>query len=343
MEWVMNVSQYVISVDAMGGDNAPAAIVAGAQAAVRTFGDIRLLLCGKREALEGAAGERISIIDAREVIEMEESPMIAVRKKTDSSLVRALMEVREGRAQAAVSAGSTGALLAGGMFKVGRIPGIDRPALAPVIPGLKGPVLLLDVGANVDCQPKFLNQFGLMGAAYMTGVLGIENPKVGLANIGTEEEKGNKLAKETHALMKNQTSYNFVGNVEAREIISGETQVVVFDGFDGNLILKYTEGLASAMSKMLKEELLRDARSKFGALFLKPALKRFKSRMDYREHGGAPLLGVDGALIKAHGSSDARAIETAIGQARNMIKNDVVGKIRAGVAGLSNPDDKGEK
>lgn len=339
----MNVSEYVIAVDAMGGDNAPEAIVAGAKAAVSRFGDIKILLCGRREALDAAAGERISVIDARDVIEMEESPMLAVRKKPDSSLVRALMEVREGRAQAAVSAGSTGAILAGGMFKVGRIQGIERPALAPVIPGIKGPVLLIDVGANVDCQPKYLNQFGLMGAAYMAGVMGVEDPKVGLANIGTEAEKGNKLAKETYELMAKQTSYRFAGNVEARDILSGEAQVVVFDGFDGNLILKYTEGIASTLSQMLKEELLRDARSKIAALLAKPALKRFKARMDYHEYGGAPLLGVDGALVKAHGSSDARAIETAIGQARNMIKNDVVGKIRAGVAGLSVADDKGDK
>ena len=339
----MNVSEYVIAVDAMGGDNAPDAIVAGAKAALKQFGDIQIILCGKREALQSAADDRISILDAREVVEMEESPMLAVRKKPDSSLVRSLMEVREGRAQAVVSAGSTGALLAGGMFKVGRIPGIDRPALAPVIPGLNGPVMLIDAGANVDCQPKFLSQFGLMGAAYMTGVLGIENPKVGLANIGAEAEKGNKLAKATYELMIKQTSYNFAGNVEAREIMSGDCQVIVLDGFDGNLILKHTEGLASAMSAMLKQELLRDTRSKLGALLVKPALKRFKARMDYHEYGGAPLLGVEGALIKAHGSSDARAIQTAIGQARNMIKNDVVGKIRAGVAGLSTADDKGEK
>ncbi len=338
----MDVSEYVIAVDAMGGDHAPEAIVAGAKAALRAFGDIQIRLCGRREVLEAAAGERIAIVDAREVIEMDESPMLAVRKKADSSLVRALMEVREGRAQAVVSAGSTGALLAGGMFKVGRISGIDRPALAPVMPGLKGPVMLIDAGANVDCQPKFLSQFGLMGAAYMAGVLGIENPKVALANIGTEAEKGNKLAKETYELMAKQTSYLFAGNVEGREIIMGENQVVVLDGFDGNLILKYTEGLASAMSKMLREELLRDARSKLGALLVKPALKRFKARMDYHEYGGAPLLGVEGALVKAHGSSDARAIETAIGQARNMIKNDVVGKIRAGVAGLAAADDKGD-
>lgn len=336
------MSKYVIAVDAMGGDNAPEAIVAGAQEALRQFSDIRILLAGRREVLNGAEDERISIVDAREKIEMDESPMFAIRKKPDSSLVRALMEMREGRAHAVVSAGSTGALLAGGMFKVGRIPGIDRPALAPVIPGIKGPVMLIDAGANVDCQPRFLNQFGLMGSAYMKGVLEIENPRVGLANIGTEAEKGNKLSKETYELMRMQESYIFSGNVEAREIISGESQVIVLDGFDGNLILKYTEGLASAMGAMLKEELLRDVRSKFGALFIMPALKRFKARMDYHEYGGAPLLGVEGALVKAHGASDARAIRSAIGQARNMIKNDVVGKIRAGVAGLTAANDKGD-
>lgn len=339
----MDVSKYVIAVDAMGGDHAPDAIVAGAEAALKAFDDIVIILCGRKEALKAAESERLRIIDARDVVEPEESPMLAVRKKPDSSLVRALMEVREGRAQAAVSAGSTGALLAGGMFKVGRIQGIDRPALAPVLPGLKGPVMLIDAGANVDCQPKFLNQFGLMGAAYMAGVLNIDNPKVGLANIGTEAEKGNKLAKETYALMKRQTSYRFAGNIEAREIIGGETQVIVLDGFDGNLILKYTEGLASAMSQMLKEELLRNLRSKIGALLVKPALKRFKARMDYHEYGGAPLLGVDGALVKAHGSSGALAIQSAIGQARNMIKNDVVGKIRAGLAGLSAADNEEEQ
>jgi glycerol-3-phosphate acyltransferase PlsX len=205
----------------------------------------------------------------------------------------------------------------------------------PVIPGVKGPVLLIDAGANVDCQPKYLNQFGLMGSAYMAGVLGIKDPKVGLANIGTEAEKGNKLVKETYELMKSQKSYTFAGNVEARDIISGDYQVMVFDGFDGNLVLKYTEGLASALGTMLKEELMRDSRSKLGGLMAKPALKRFKARMDYHEYGGAPLLGIEGALVKAHGSSDARAIRSALHQAHNMILNDVVGKIRSGVAGLA--------
>ena len=329
------VSEYVIAVDAMGGDNAPGAIIDGVKAALADLPDVKIVLCGLKDALKGLESDRIRVVEATEVIEMDESPMLAVRKKTDSSLVKALQEVREGRAGAVVSAGSTGALLAGGMFRVGRIPGIDRPALAPVIPGIKGPVMLIDAGANVDCQPKYLAQFGLMGSAYMSGVMGIQDPKVGLANIGVEAEKGNKLVKETYELMKNQKSYHFAGNVEARDIISGDYQVMVFDGFDGNLVLKYTEGLASAMGTMLKEELMRDTRSKVGGLLVKPALMRFKSRMDYHEYGGAPLLGVEGALIKAHGSSDARAIRSALNQARTMILNDVVGKIRAGVAGLA--------
>ena len=262
--------------------------------------------------------------------------MMAVRKKVDSSLVKAMLEVREGRADAVVSAGSTGAVLAGGMFRIGRIKGIERPALAGILPARKGPTLLTDIGANVDCQPKYLNAFAMMGSVYMENVVGIKNPKVGLANIGTEAEKGNKLAKESYELMSAQKGYNFCGNVEARDISSGEYQVVVFDGFDGNLILKYTEGLSSDLVGMLKEEIMGGGLiAKIGGMLLKPALRGFKKRMDYTEQGGAPLLGVDGAVVKAHGSSNAKAVCSAIRQARTMIENDVVGKIRAGVAELT--------
>ena len=241
-----------------------------------------------------------------------------------------------------VSAGSTGAVLAGGMFRIGRINGIDRPALAGILPARKGPVLLTDIGANVDCQPKYLNAFAMMGSVYMESVIGIKNPKVGLANIGTEAEKGNKLAKESYELMSRQKGYNFCGNVEAREISSGDYQVVVFDGFDGNLILKYTEGLSSDLVGMLKEAIMSGGIvGKIGGLLLKPAFREFKKRMDYTEHGGAPLLGVDGAVVKAHGSSNAKAICSAIRQARTMLENDVVGKIRTGVAALA--DDNKEE
>jgi len=233
------MEKYVIALDAMGGDNAPDAIVRGAIMALRQFGDIRILLAGPKDRLEKLIAEatdvkgRIEIIEADEVIGMDESPMIAVRKKVNSSMVQAMMAVRDKRAGAVVSAGSTGALLACGMLRLGRIKGIERPALAPVMPGAKGPWLLIDSGANVDCQPKYLVQFGLMGSVYMKNVMGVANPKVGLVNIGAEEEKGNKLTKETFQLMKNQTSYNFAGNCEARDIPTGDFDVVVADGFDG--------------------------------------------------------------------------------------------------------------
>ena len=335
------MAEYRIAIDVMGGDNAPGAIIEGVKLALDEMKDIKVILCGPEEIVRPLESERVSVVPATEVITMEEAPMMAVRKKGDSSLVRAMLEVREKRADAVVSAGSTGAVLAGGMFRIGRIKGIERPALAPILPGRRGPVLLLDVGANVDCQPKYLNQFGLMGSAYMSGVMGFENPKVGLANIGTEDEKGNKMVKEARALMLNQTSYNFVGNVEAREIAGGDYQVMVFDGFDGNLILKHTEGLVSALTGMLKEELMSSFITKMGALIIKPALKRFKKRMDYNEQGGAPLLGIDGVVIKAHGSSGAKAICSAIRQARTMVINDVVGKISAGLEGLAD-EAKGE-
>lgn len=334
------MEKYVIALDAMGGDNAPDAIVKGAIMALRQFGDIRILLAGPKDRLETLIADaadvksRIEIIEADEVIGMDESPMIAVRKKVNSSMVQAMLAVRDKRAGAVVSAGSTGALLACGMLRLGRIKGIERPALAPVIPGVKGSWLLIDSGANVDCQPKYLNQFGLMGSVYMKGVMGVDNPKVGLVNIGAEEEKGNKLTKETYQLMKNQTSYNFVGNCEARDIPTGDFDVVVADGFDGNLILKYTEGLAKAMTSMLKEDLMSTTRTKIGAVLAKPGMRKFKKRLDYNEQGGAPLLGVEGAVVKAHGSSGDTAICNAIRQARTMLEGQVVEKIREGLSGL---------
>lgn len=334
------MEKYVIALDAMGGDNAPDAIVSGAIQALRQFGDIRILLAGPKDRLEKLIADaadvksRIEIIEADEVIGMDEAPMIAVRKKVNSSMVQAMLAVREKRAGAVVSAGSTGALLACGMLRLGRIKGIERPALAPVLPGVKGGWLLIDSGANVDCQPKYLAQFGLMGSVYMENVMGVKNPRVGLVNIGAEEEKGNKLTKETYQLMKNQTSYNFVGNCEARELPTGEFDVVVADGFAGNLILKYTEGLAGAMMKLMKEDLTSSFTTKIGALLSKPGFRKFKKRLDYNEQGGAPLLGVDGAVVKAHGSSGDVAIMNAIRQARTMLEGEVVEKIREGLKGL---------
>lgn len=334
------MEKYVIALDAMGGDHAPDAIVKGAIMALRQFDDVRILLAGPKDRLEKLIADasdvnsRIEIIEADEVIGMDESPMIAVRKKVNSSMVQAMLAVREKRAGAVVSAGSTGALLACGMLRLGRIKGIERPALAPVMPGAKGSWLLIDSGANVDCQPKYLVQFGLMGSVYMKNVMGVENPKVGLVNIGAEEEKGNKLTKETFQLMKNQTSYNFAGNCEARDIPTGDFDVVVADGFDGNLILKYTEGLAKAMMTLMKDDLMSSLRTKIGAMLAKPGMRKFKKRLDYNEQGGAPLLGVDGAVVKAHGSSGDVAISNAIRQARTMLEGQVVEKIREGLKGL---------
>lgn len=331
---------HVIALDAMGGDRAPEAIVAGGIAALRAYKDITILFAGPEERIKALlAGaddvrDRAEILPADEVIAMDEPPMLAVRRKTNSSLVQAMLAVRNGRAGAVVSAGSTGAVLAGGMTRLGRIKGIERPALAPVLPGVKKKWILIDCGANVDCQPKYLLQFGLMGSVYMKTVEGVNDPAVGLVNIGAEAEKGNKLTKETYELMSKQTSYRFAGNCEARDIPSGDYDVVVADGFDGNIILKYTEGLMSAMMGMLKGHMMASLRTKIGALLCKPAFRAFKRDLDYNDVGGAPLLGVQGAVVKAHGASGEQAIMNAIRQARTMLEGDVVGKITAGLSGL---------
>lgn len=340
------MEKYVIAIDAMGGDHAPDAIVLGALDALRRFDDIKILLAGPRAKLEvliadaADVKDRVEIIEADEVIGMDESPMLAVRKKVNSSLVQAMLAVRDKRAGAVVSAGSTGAVLAGGMLRIGRIRGIERPALAPVLPGEKKPFMLIDSGANVDCQPKYLVQFGLMGNVYMKNVQGVQDPAVGLVNIGAEAEKGNKLTKETYELMQKQTSYRFAGNAEARDIPSGEYDVVVADGFAGNVILKYTEGLAKTMMHMLKDGMMSSTRTKMGALLAKPAFKVLKDKMDYNKQGGAPLLGVEGAVVKAHGSSGQEAICNAIRQARIMLEQDVVGKIKEGLAGLGEDENQ---
>jgi glycerol-3-phosphate acyltransferase PlsX len=335
------MAQYAIAVDAMGGDNAPGEIVSGCRMAVEQMPDVRILLAGQSEAVAPLIGDapRIELVPASEVIGPHEAPLLAVRRKADSSMVKCAQLVKEGRAQAMVSAGSTGAVLACGILRIGRIAGIDRPALAPVLPGRARPFLLIDSGANVDCQPEYLRQFGLMGSVYMEKVLSVENPLVMLANIGEEPEKGSRLYKEAHELMRAQSAYRFGGNIEAREIPAGACDVVVADGFDGNLLLKYTEGMASALTGMLKDEMLSSARAKLGALLIKPALRAFKGRMDYEQYGGAPLLGVSGAVVKAHGSSGALAIMNAVRQARAMVEGDVSGLIARGVSALTPPAD----
>ena len=279
------MERYVIALDAMGGDHAPDATVGGAVQALRRFEDISMILTGPKDRIEALlAGaddvrRRIEIVDCDEVITMDEHPMMAVRKKVNSSMVQAMLAVREKRADAAVSAGSTGALLACGMLRVGRIPGIERPALAPVLPGANGPFLLIDSGANVDCQPKYLTQFGLMGSVYMSAVMGVKEPKVGLVNIGTETEKGNKLTKETFQMMSAQTGSRFAGNCEAREVPTGDFDVVVADGFDGNIILKYTEGIVSVLLGMIKKNLKSSVRTTIGAFLCKPGFRKLKKSM----------------------------------------------------------------
>ena len=335
------MERYVIALDAMGGDHAPDATVGGAVRALRRFEDISMILTGPKDRIEALlAGaddvrRRIEIVDCDEVITMDEHPMMAVRKKVNSSMVQAMLAVREKRAGAAVSAGSTGALLACGMLRVGRIPGIERPALAPVLPGENGPFLLIDSGANVDCQPKYLTQFGLMGSVYMSVVMGVKEPKVGLVNIGTETEKGNKLTKETFQMMSAQTGYRFAGNCEAREVPTGDFDVVVADGFDGNIILKYTEGIVGVLLGMIKKNLKSSVRTTIGAFLCKPGFRKLKKNLDYNAYGGAPLLGVEGAIVKAHGSSGDEAIANAIRQAREMLAGEVVEKIRSGLGNLS--------
>ena len=344
------MEKYRIALDAMGGDQAPDAIVSGAVMALGQFDDIRILLAGPKERLEAllpndeAIRARIEILPADEVITMDEAPMMAVRRKTNSSLVQAMLAVREKRADAVVSAGSTGAVLAAGMTRLGRIHGIERPALGPVLPGTEKQWILIDCGANVDCQPKYLLQFGLMGSVYMHNVLGVRDPNVGLVNIGVEEEKGNRLARETYQLMKRQDVFHFGGNCEARDIPTGRFDVVVTDGFDGNVILKYTEGLASAMTTMLKQSLMSSLKTKIGALLCKDGFRDFKRKLDYNAVGGAPLLGVEGAVVKAHGSSGGEAIFNAIRQARTMVEGGVVEKIKKGLEGLTDiePEREGD-
>lgn len=317
-----------IAVDGMGGDRAPKEIVKGCVDAVQEFG-VQVILVGIQEQLEEELKQyavdrtKLHIQHASEVITNEDKPVQAVRTKKDSSLVVGLNLVKEKAADAFVSAGNTGALLAGSIFKIGRIKGIDRPAIASVYPTQKGISLLVDAGANAECRPRNLLEFGLMGAIYTEKVLEKVNPTIGLVNIGTEEGKGTDLIRGAHELF-HQQDLNFVGNAEARDLPKGIVDVIVCDGFVGNVILKLTEGVAMTMMAMLKEQFTKNIVNKLGAALLMPALKEFKKTLDYTEYGGAPLLGVNGAVIKAHGSSNGKAIKNAIRQAKIFAEKEVV-------------------
>jgi len=327
-----------IAVDMMGGDDAPVETVKGCVQALAALDKrVKLLLVGQEEVIRAelakytADESRYEIIHAPEVIETHETPTIAIKQKKDSSMVVGLNLVKRGEAGAFVSAGSTGALLTGATIIVGRIKGVERPALATILPNEKGWSFLLDVGANVDAKPSYLVQFAKMGAVYMEHIMGVSNPKVGLINIGAEREKGNALTKEAYGLLEEAHGINFVGNVEPREIPHGAVDVAVCDAFVGNVILKYSEGFAKAMLGMIKSELLSGFLSKIGAVMSKGAFKRLKKRFDYKEVGGAPFLGLTGLVVKAHGNSDAKAIQNAIRQCSVFIENDIVAKIEASI------------
>jgi phosphate acyltransferase len=305
-----------IAVDAMGGDHGPAVVVEGALVAQREFG-VSVILVGDQAALErelGRSGTRrlgVEIRHASQVVGMAESPSQALRRKRDSSLRVAAELVRDGHASALVSAGNTGAAMAVAMFTIGVLRGVDRPAIAALLPSPRRYTILLDVGANVTPKPWHLFQFAIMGHVYARDILGIDRPRVGLLSVGEEEGKGNDLTREAYEELR-ESSLNFIGNVEGRDIYNGNCDVVVADGFTGNVALKISESLADMLGAMIKEELQRDVRSRLGAALALPAFERFRKRVDYTEMGGAPLLGIDGAAVICHGSSPPKAIKNAV-------------------------------
>lgn len=329
-----------IILDAMGGDNAPAEILKGAAAATAAWPDVEILAVGDAEKIAACVKENaiemknIEIVNATEVIEMCDEPARAVRAKKDSSMVVGLRMLAEGKGDAFVSAGSTGALHVGASLIVRTVKGVKRPALATVIPG-KTPFLLLDCGANVECRVSMLEAFGVMGSVYMNKVMGLEQPRVALVNNGAEESKGTPTYVEAHQLLKNNKAIHFVGNIEPRDIPAGHADVVVADGFTGNVVLKLTEGLAKYFGSKLKEMFKKSLGTKVGYLLLKGGVADFKKSMDADEYGGAPLLGTRRPVIKAHGSSNARAIQNAIRQARLCVENDLCGVMAESLANLA--------
>ena len=323
-----------VVVDAMGGDNAPGEIVKGAVQAVQAEKDIKVFLVGRQDAVNAELAkytydkEKIEVVHAEEVIEMAEPPVNAIRKKKQSSLVIGMNMIKHQEADAIVTAGSTGATLVGGQVLVGRIKGIERPPLAPLVPTEKGVSLLIDCGANVDARPSHLVQFAQIGSIYMENIVGIKNPRVAILNIGAEEEKGNQLVKETFPLLKDCPGINFIGSIEAREIPHGGADVIVCEAFAGNIVLKLYEGVAATLLSKVKEGLMSSLRSKIGALLIKPALKQTLKSFDASQYGGAPLLGLNGLVVKTHGSAKAIDVKNSILQCVTFKQQDINGKIK---------------
>lgn len=334
-----------VAVDAMGGDNAPVEIIKGAVDALLVSANLELMLVGDepriKEELEklkqdkersGFDMSRIEIIHTTEVIETGEPPVNAIRTKKDSSMVVALKLVKEGKAQAFVSSGSTGAILVGGQVIVGKQKGVKRAPLAPVIPTLREGSLLIDCGANVDAKPEYLIQYAHMGSIYMEHVMGVKNPTVGILNIGSEEEKGNALVKETYPLLKAEPGINFIGSVEAKDLIEGKADVVVCDAFSGNVALKMYEATGGMLLDTLKSTLTSSTKNKIGAALVYPSLKEKLKKFDASQYGGAPLLGLKGLVVKSHGSAKAKEIKNSVIQCVDFAKEDITGKIAAQLA-----------
>lgn len=318
-----------LALDGMGGDNAPKSVVEGALLALEQIPNLEIQLYGQQEKLEPflKIHDRLTVIHCEEVVEGTDDPARAVRRKKDSSMAKIMDAVEVGKADACLSAGNTGALMAGGLFKVGRIEGIARPALATTLPTLDGKgFLMLDLGANADARPEHLLQYAIMGDIYAKKVGGLQKPRIGLLNIGTEDKKGNELTKAAFELLK-EADINFIGNVEARDLLEGVADVVVTDGFTGNMVLKSIEGTAGALFSMLKEAFMSSTKTKISAALMKNNLRDLKNKMDYTEYGGAALFGLQAPVIKAHGSSNAKAIYSAIRQASTMVEHTVISTI----------------
>lgn len=322
-----------VALDAMGGDNAPEQIVKGAVDAVNLDEQIFVYLVGKQELVNEELKKytynkkQIEVVNATDVIETGEAPVMAVRRKKDSSLVKALTMVKEKKADAFVSAGSSGAILVGGQVIVGRLKGVERPPMAPLIPTAQGVTLIVDSGANVDSRPSFLVQWAKMGSIYMENILGIKKPKVAIVNVGVEEEKGNQLVKETYPLLKECKDINFIGSIEARDIPNGDADVIVCDAFVGNVILKLYEGLGKTLISKVKGAFMTSLKTKIGALLVKDAIKDTMKSFDATEYGGAPLIGLNGLVVKTHGNAKAKEIKNSIIQCKKFNESNITQKI----------------